>query len=241
MSKTLTMLILLVGTLCSREAARAGRYYDARTGRFLTVDPKADKFPLVSTYNYALDNPLINIDPDGKEVRNKHYSSVVNFFSFLGLKQSTEYYKVENALLTLRSTESGEKLYQQLHSAPEIIEVGVGRLPDQVHGGNVVSRQLGETSTNVISGVIEVTIDFRKIDTQVAFGGFSRKEFLNKESAPAIVTSHEFAHVKDMLDRTITGKTYKAKEDFARRYQRRVRDELRRRIEEGMKQDEDQK
>jgi hypothetical protein len=241
MSKTLTLLILIVGTLCSRESAWAGRYYDARTGRFLTVDPKADKFPLVSPYNYAHNNPLINIDLDGKEVRNKHYSSVTNFLSFLGLKQSTEYYEVENALHTLRSTESGEKLYQELHLAPEIIEVGVGRLPNQVYGGNVVSRQLGETSTNVIRGVIEVTIDFRKIDTQVAIGGVSREEFLNKESAPAIVTSHEFGHVKDILDKTITGKTHEEKEDYAIIYQRGVRDELKRRIEEGMKQDEDQR
>ena len=49
--------------------ASAGRYYDARTGRFLQTDPKSHKFPGWSPYNYALDNPLKYIDPDGKEVR----------------------------------------------------------------------------------------------------------------------------------------------------------------------------
>jgi hypothetical protein len=44
------------------------RYYDARTGRFLQIDPKAHKFLGWSPYNYAMDNPLMYIDPDGKEL-----------------------------------------------------------------------------------------------------------------------------------------------------------------------------
>ncbi len=44
------------------------RYYDARTGRFLSVDPKAQAYVSCSPYAYALNNPLKNIDPNGKEV-----------------------------------------------------------------------------------------------------------------------------------------------------------------------------
>lgn len=46
----------------------AGRYYDAATGRFLQIDPHSSKYPSVSPYNYTLNNPLKNIDPDGKDV-----------------------------------------------------------------------------------------------------------------------------------------------------------------------------
>ena len=46
----------------------AGRYYDSAVGRFLQVDPLAEKYPSVSPYNYALDNPLKYIDPDGRAV-----------------------------------------------------------------------------------------------------------------------------------------------------------------------------
>jgi len=43
------------------------RYYDPLVGRFLAVDPMQNKYPEWSTYVYTLDNPIILIDPDGKE------------------------------------------------------------------------------------------------------------------------------------------------------------------------------
>lgn len=45
------------------------RYYDSDLGRWLSVDPLADKYPGWSPYNYVMGNPLNSIDPDGKEVR----------------------------------------------------------------------------------------------------------------------------------------------------------------------------
>jgi len=45
------------------------RTYDSEIGRFLQRDPLAHMYPGVSPYVYALNNPLIFIDPDGREVR----------------------------------------------------------------------------------------------------------------------------------------------------------------------------
>jgi hypothetical protein len=42
------------------------RYYDARAGRFLSVDPASVKYPGWSPYHYTLANPLRYIDPTGK-------------------------------------------------------------------------------------------------------------------------------------------------------------------------------
>jgi RHS repeat-associated protein len=45
------------------------RRYDPAFGRFLSVDPHAANYPSLSPYVYAANNPLIFIDPDGREVK----------------------------------------------------------------------------------------------------------------------------------------------------------------------------
>jgi RHS repeat-associated protein len=44
------------------------RIYDPRVGRWMSTDPLESKYPSMSAYNYCLDNPISNIDPDGAEV-----------------------------------------------------------------------------------------------------------------------------------------------------------------------------
>jgi RHS repeat-associated protein len=43
------------------------RMYDNQIGRFFTVDPMTDKYPVISPYLYAFNNPMLLIDPDGRE------------------------------------------------------------------------------------------------------------------------------------------------------------------------------
>jgi RHS repeat-associated protein len=43
------------------------RMYDPQIGRFTTIDPIANKFPSMTTYQYASNNPVVCIDLDGLE------------------------------------------------------------------------------------------------------------------------------------------------------------------------------
>ena len=45
------------------------RWYMAELGRWGTVDPLAEKYLDMSVYNYVLNNPLVYIDPDGRDAR----------------------------------------------------------------------------------------------------------------------------------------------------------------------------
>ena len=44
------------------------RIYDSRLGRWLAVDPLVTKYPNLSPYNFVDNNPIVFIDPDGKDI-----------------------------------------------------------------------------------------------------------------------------------------------------------------------------
>jgi len=48
--------------------AAAPCYNAPSTGRFMTVDPMAEKYPGISPYIYCAGNPIAYIDPDGMQI-----------------------------------------------------------------------------------------------------------------------------------------------------------------------------
>jgi RHS repeat-associated protein len=88
------------------------RYYDARIGRWISVDPLAEKYPASSPFAYAANNPAVCFDPNGMEVR-VHGS--------LTLWISREKPGFMRALDIARSTSIGSKLFNQLHENSDIL------------------------------------------------------------------------------------------------------------------------
>lgn len=58
--------------------AYGARYYDAVTGRFTGVDPIGDKFAHVTTYNYAENEPVANIDLHGLQQWKAQDGEIIN-------------------------------------------------------------------------------------------------------------------------------------------------------------------
>jgi len=44
------------------------RWLDVETGRWSSIDPLAESYASMSPFNYVANNPIVNIDPDGKKI-----------------------------------------------------------------------------------------------------------------------------------------------------------------------------
>lgn len=60
------------------------RNYDPALGRWMNIDPLAEKFPYMSPYVYCNDNPINLVDPDGKEAMDPRLI-FVNGYLMLGV------------------------------------------------------------------------------------------------------------------------------------------------------------
>ena len=149
------------------------RYYDGTTGRFISVDPLASKYPSVSPYVYTLNNPLRFIDENGD-------SAVVP----PGTVGEVE---LQTALDMGRSGDLGPQLQSELmvvDALPFDVPLEGGDIPDTKPGKAKVGNTHGEAGKGGHIGGIEVKIDVEQLHQ------------LGVSIVPTIV--HEFSHAEDM-------------------------------------------
>ena len=71
------------------------RYYDPRVSLWISTDVAQGKYPNVSTYTYCLDNPIILIDSDGKDILPVLFQTINNRGSVIG-----SYYRSNKKYMT---------------------------------------------------------------------------------------------------------------------------------------------
>ena len=97
------------------------RLYDARVGRWLSVDPLFEKYVGMSPYNYCAGNPVMMVDPDGKEVgvnvdgETFVYNPTIKENRYSGNNEIIG--RFVSTLNKMNSTRIGNKLLKSLHES----------------------------------------------------------------------------------------------------------------------------
>jgi len=138
------------------------RRYDPALGRFMSADPHADNYPGISPYVYVANNPLLFIDPDGRDYvlifdeKNKTVTITANFYTTEQGKESA------NAAIAFWNEQSGthdvDGVEYTVNFDLNVIEADQGDIAGLVSedpGGNswevVPDGSLGESTLGSIS------------------------------------------------------------------------------------------
>lgn len=110
------------------------RNYDPQLGRWHAVDPVADEYTSYSPYNYTLNNPINNIDPNGMWVETADGYSTDD-------PEDIKKFLAGAAVATEKAVELGTKA---INEAGKLVEAGISE------GGSFLGRALGLTAALVL-------------------------------------------------------------------------------------------
>jgi len=55
------------------------RYYDPAVSQWLSVDPLAEKYPAFTPYNYTMNNPVVLVDLDGRDIWIRYKGNLIKY------------------------------------------------------------------------------------------------------------------------------------------------------------------
>jgi len=134
------------------------REYDTRLGRWWSVDPLAHKYPNLSPYNFALNNPIYFVDKDGNIVVDMYGNPVTVIVKNGGTAQASasfEFSKGTSEKAIAEFYANGGKVIQTLITTPtgnDIVQ-DVKNSPNKIHT-NVVTKEEKPDATRGKEGLI---------------------------------------------------------------------------------------
>ena len=166
------------------------RYYDSDISQWLSIDPMADKYPSLSPYNYCADNPVILVDPDGRDIW------------ITG--DNGEKYKYQNKKLY---TESGERYTGDDKFAKDVLN-GLNRIKKYEHEKIIdnltkspLMIEIKSTSGDnfTIAKIEQNAIDGIPTDATIRYNP-RLKECEGNFRDPIVGLAHELSHAYDIVN-----------------------------------------
>ncbi|GGH76703.1 RHS repeat-associated protein [Filimonas zeae] len=123
------------------------RMYDVQVGRWNVIDPKSEKYNSISTYQYCMNNPLLYIDPDGRD--NVVYLHGLDGISKNELKELRKQVNANFASMKLKTRaeifkgKDFSKFYSQMDKNDAV--AFIGKADAVINAVNSVDKVLGKT------------------------------------------------------------------------------------------------
>jgi RHS repeat-associated protein len=187
------------------------RVLDARLGRWLAVDFLRRKYVSLSPYNFAANNPIQYIDPDGKiivlhyqvkdEKTGKMVDKSINYTPGVKPTVANEFLQqVHEAVSYTMQADPENSLYKDLHNSKNVTNIKDLRTTnDNVDksNGNQTAPTFEGTQNNITGEVTSITNSEATIYWDPTLAG---KTTNGAGQSPSTILFHESLHAKDIIN-----------------------------------------